>query len=273
MVRTSVWLALLAGCSVTCAVVPALEAQQTRPAFEVASIKRLSGPPRGITAIPFGSGPRPGGILDLRNTTVARLIMYAYDVANYQVDGGPEWSRVDRFDVSGRAGGEVPVATLRLMVQSLLADRFGLRVHEIQRDMPVYAMVLARADQLGPNLKKNDDDCKTKVEMPNVPDSSPSAIRSSGCGPLSSMLASASAQMNAPVVDKTGLTGNYQLSYYYDGQGTFFGEPGGAPIPTRDPSLPLYQDALREQLGLKLEPSRGLVRVIVVDSVQPPTDN
>lgn len=265
--------ALLAGCLMLCAVVPpAIEAQEPRPAFEVASIKRLSGAPRGITTIPFGSGPRPGGILDLRNTTVARLIMYAYDVANYQVDGGPEWARVDRFDVSGRAGSEVPVATLRLMVQSLLADRFGLRVHEIQRDMPVYAMVLVRADQLGPNLKKNEDDCKTKVEMPNVPDS-PSAIRSSGCGPLSSMLASASAQMNAPVIDKTGLTGNYQVSYYYDGQGTFFGEPGGATIPTRDPSLPLYQDALREQLGLKLEPSRGLVRVIVIDSVQPPTEN
>jgi uncharacterized protein (TIGR03435 family) len=79
--------------------------------------------------------------------------------------------------------------------------------------------------------------------------------------------------MNAPVIDKTGLTGNFQWSYFYDGQGSFFGEPGGAPIPTRDPNLPLYPAALQEQLGLRLESTRGPVKVLVIDSVQPPTEN
>jgi len=105
----------------------------------------------------------------LPNTTVARLIMYAYDLRDFQVDGGPEWLRVDRFDVSGRAGREVPVAMLRLMVQSLLADRFKLAAHEVQREMQVYSLVLARAGELGPGLKRNDDECKSKIETPKAP--------------------------------------------------------------------------------------------------------
>jgi len=273
MTRRRIWLTVLTGCSLL-AVAPGFSAQQSKTSFEVASVKRRVGPVEGVTTFPFSSSPRPGGILDLRNTTVARLIMYAYDVLDSQVEGGPEWVRNDRFDVSGRAGGEVPVATLRLMVQSLLADRFKLTVHEVQREMPVYALVLARADRsLGASLKQTQNECPTDVKRPPPPVASPSAVWSSGCGPIDSFMLSARAQMNAPVVDKTGLTGNFEWSLYWDGQGRFFGEPGDAKIPTRDPNLPLYPGALQEQLGLKLEQSRGLLKVVVIDSVQPPTEN
>src|SRR5688500_7357428 len=152
-------------------------AQEPRPVFEVASIKPRTGAPQGITSLVLPAAPRPG-IFEHGNATVTQLIMYAYDVRDYQIEGGPDWSRIDRFDVAARAGREVPASTLRQMVQSLLAERFKLTLHEVQREMPTYTLVLARADGPGPRLKPNNDECKSKVEMPQLPPESRNAIRS-----------------------------------------------------------------------------------------------
>lgn len=256
-------------------VAPGAGAQEPRPAFEIVSVKPRPGSPERIMPYPISAAPRPGGILQLTNTALSQLIMFAYDLSDSQVVGGPEWLRVDRFDVSARAGREVPTATLRLMMQSLLADRFKLAVQEIQRESPVHTLVLARADKtLGPRLKRNEGDCETKETMPPPPPiESRNAIWTAGCGSMSSFASSATVRMNAPVIDKTGLAGNYQWYLYYDGQGRFHGEPADAVIPTRDPNLPQYAEALQEQLGLKLESSRGPVKVVVIDSVQRPTEN
>ena len=242
-----------------------LTAQQSAPTFEVASVKRAP-PPQPVKRVVQQASP-PGTFN--RTTNVAVLIQFAYDVQDYQVVGGPSWAREDRYDVAARAGRQVPLAELRLMVRSLLAERFKLVTHNEQREMSAYAMVLARADKrFGPGLKKNPDgdECKRLVEQPrNVP---PGAVRAAGCNTMASFAAVASRQMGAPVIDATGLVGLYETSYYYDAAGGFLGR-GIEPTGTAD--LPQYSTALQEQLGLRLEPRRMPIPVLVIDSVQPPT--
>ena len=135
--------------------------------------------------------------------------------------------------------------------------------------MSAYALVLSRADKrFGPGLKKNPDgdECKRLVEQPrNVP---PGAVRAAGCESMANFAAGASRQMGAPVIDATGLVGLFETSYYYDSAGGFLGR-GIEPTGTVD--LPQYSTALQEQLGLRLEPRRMPIPVLVIDSVQPPT--
>ena len=259
MTRLGLLLLLL----IAAAVFP-LTARQAAPTFEVASVKRAP-PPQPVNRVVQQVSP-PGTFN--RTTNVAVLIQFGYDLQDYQVVGGPSWIREDRYDVAARAGREVPLAELRLMVRSLLAERFKLVTHNEQREMSAYALVLSRADKrFGPGLKKNEDGaCKSRVEAPtNVP---PGAVRSAGCDSMASFAALASRQMGAPVIDATGLVGLYETSYYYDAAGGFLGR-GIEPAGTVD--LPQYSTALQEQLGLRLEPRRMPIPVLVIDSVQPPT--
>ena len=242
-----------------------LTARQSAPAFEVASVK-LAPPPQPVNRVVQQVSP-PGTFN--RTTNVAVLIQFGYDLQEYQVVGGPSWLREDRYDVAARAGREVPLAELRLMVRSLLAERFKLVAHSEQREMSAYALVLSRADKrFGPGLKKNPDgdECKRLVEQPrNVP---AGAVRAAGCQLMANFAAGASRQMGAPVIDATGLVGLFEMSYYYDAAGGFLGR-GIEPVGTVD--LPQYSTALQEQLGLRLEPRRMPIPVLVIDSVERPT--
>jgi uncharacterized protein (TIGR03435 family) len=241
-------------------VIVTLDAQTPKPTFEVASVKpNLSG------SWGFNVSPRPG-FYSATNVPVAVLIQFAYDLQDYQLVGGPGWALTARFDIAARPGREVPTMEQRLMMQSLLEDRFKLVMHTEQREMPVFALVLARSDgRLGPNLRRMPDDC-VKVKT-----------GANGCGPISVVVNSASRQLRAPVIDKTGLTGLFNFSLHYSSDGT--GPPFLPPIPSSpdrpadDPNAPSYTAALQEQLGLKLESSRGPVDVLVIDSVQQPTEN
>jgi uncharacterized protein (TIGR03435 family) len=241
----------------------ALQTQPTspsRPAFEVASVKRRI-EPGGILTQP--QGPRPGGAFGMVNVPVVRLVMYAYDLRDYQVLGGPGWMRTDRFDILAAAGREASPAEMRLMVQRLLEERFRLVAHTERRDMPLYGLARTRPDgPLGPHLKKNDDSCRTLVERPaSVP---PGAVTTTGCGPMAVLANSASGVMRAPVIDRTGLAGNFEYAFYFQNQSV-----DAAP----NVNIPHYTTALEEALGLKLESARGPVDVLVVDSVQQPTEN
>ena len=113
---------LLAACILVAG--PSVYSQTSKPTFEVASVKRrLEPPPRGT--LESARQPR-GGLFRRIDSTVAPLIQYAYAVRDLQLVGGPDWIRKDRFDVIAKAAGEVPTAQMRLMVQSLLEERFGL---------------------------------------------------------------------------------------------------------------------------------------------------
>src|SRR5918994_7718629 len=109
---------LVTGAIVLAAAIAITPAQTRRPTFEVLSIKPRTEP----AALTGPQGARPGGVFEMVNVPVVRLILFAYDLLDYQVVEGPGWVRTERFDVSARAGSAVPVADIRVMLQSALAD-------------------------------------------------------------------------------------------------------------------------------------------------------
>jgi uncharacterized protein (TIGR03435 family) len=255
-----------------CGVV-AVGAQTAKPTFEVASVKRnLSG------SSSWGIRPQAGGVFNATNISVAAFVRFAYSIQDYQLVGGPDWVQRDRFDIAARAGRDVPTTELRPMVQALLEDRFKLVVHNEQREMPSFALVLARSDgRVGPGLQKLTDGCaKSNAQSKGPSDAPPGAVRSSGCGQIAVVVNMASREVGAPVIDKTGLIGMWDVFLYYSPDGA---RPFGGPLflspdrPAPDPNLPSFFTALQEQLGLKLERQQGLVDVLVIDSVQQPTEN
>jgi uncharacterized protein (TIGR03435 family) len=248
--------------AVVLAAIAVTRAQTPRPTFEVLSIK-----PRTEPAVLAGpQGARPGGVFEMVNVPLVRLILFAYDLRDYQVVEGPGWARTERFDVSARAGSAVPVADIRVMLQSALADRFMLHIRREPRQMTGYALVVARADgRLGSNLKKSDDNCKRMLRRPdNLP---PKAVSMVGCSAMTDFARSATTMMGAPVVDRTGLTELYEfLMVYSSAPAGPFSDAGAD-----DSQYPIYMTALQEQLGLKLEASRETVDVLVIESAERPT--
>src|SRR4051794_22553093 len=129
--------------------------------FEVASVKPNKS---GAQNVRFGI--QQGGRFVATNTTVRQLILFAYQLQNFQIVGAPDWSRDDRFDVNAKAEGDVPpspfgvAGPMQMMVRALLADRFRFTAHMDTREMPIYALVVARADgRLGPQLTRSTSDC------------------------------------------------------------------------------------------------------------------
>jgi uncharacterized protein (TIGR03435 family) len=255
--------------------------------FDVASVKPSTGAidePRRFTVTPTGS-------LTATNVTARALIRYAYDVQDFQLAGGPSWLSDDRFDVIAKAPEGTPPDRIRLMLRSMLIERFKLRVHDETRDAPLYALVVARKDgALGPELRRSQADCiATVAPIQGPPDP---AARCNYLGPTpGAELASGRARMairgitmdgltrllmpvlRRGVIDRTGLTG------YFDGDFDVAAEFGPPPPPpgVRDPldrpSLPSLFSVFPEQLGLRLEATRGPVAVVVIDALERPTGN
>ena len=236
---------------------------------------------------------------------VRQLIVQSYGIQPNQLIGGPDWIASDRWDIQVRADGPVTPPQMNLIMQQMLADRFKLVTHRETRELPIFELKLARNDgKPGPELKPAAVDCGrgrpggpppqggTAVGRGDAPGrGGPAPL--GGCrmlmtmgrveamgqslGALTTFL---SQQMQRLVVDKTGLTGSFDLvlSWTPDGfkpgvaQNLPPGPPGSA-LPPIDPDGPPLVTALQEQLGLKLEPSRGPVEVLVIDSVQQPTEN
>jgi len=256
--------------AVLCALTLAGAAQQpSAPRFEVASIKLWQRPTTSSPGVYRGVPAPPGSGIFNRSTTLAGLIAEAYDVQDFQLSGGEDWLRTERYDVAARAGRDVSEAELGEMVKGLLADRFKLRVRTETRELPILELRLARSDgQVGSNLHN----C-SQERVPETPFRAPTngTVSVSDCADGGSRLATmASRQLKTFVVDKTGLTGQWWYAVFY----------GGAPIPGVDlsqervnPDLPSFEGALREQLGLRLERTRGSVPFIVIESAERPTTN
>lgn len=253
-------------------------AQPSKPAFEVASIRKRVDTQPGPSMVVRGA-PAPQSALFTRSgTSVASLVQFAFDLQLYQLAGGPDWIRTERFDISARSA-DVPTAPqLRLMVQSLLEDRFRLTAHREQRQMPIYSLVLAREDgRLGPGLRKSAaEDCMAPNTVPRPSNVPSGASTVTGCGSMSAFALGAARNVAAPVVDKTGLTGSWDYGYYFADDGSQLVALGLPRTPERlavDPAAPAFGTALEEQLGLRLRATRGPVEVLVIDSVQQPTEN
>lgn len=269
-----------------------ISGQAPKPTFDVASVKvqrEALGPSNLGTAIPR---VRARGVFSGTHATVESLVRFAYGLQTFQVIGGPDWIRRDGFDVDARAGFDAPAAQIRLMVQSLLEDRFKLIAHTEQRDVRYLALVLARTNgQPGPYLRRLDDGAcygrsVGEVYREELPDRAlPSARNRLGGAcvelrDLAERLSSLSWLSGTVVIDRTGLGGKW----VYDAPYRPLPVPPpvsprlGAPLPVdpgsaTEPGLPSFTVALEEYLGLKLESAQGPVDVLVIESVQQPTEN
>ena len=248
--------------------------QSSRPRFEVASIRLWRPPTTPVTGVVVRA-PAGSGIFN-RATSVAGLITEAYEVQDFQLSGGEDWVRAERYDVAARAGREVSPAELRDMVKALLADRFKLRVRTETREMPILELRRARSDgRVGSNLHdcSNPND-KEGISTDEKPFRAPrnGTVATSPCGNgVQSLAGIATRQLQTIVVDRTGLTGQWRFDVYY---GAEIRIPGvDTSKETVNPDLPSFEGALREQLGLRLERTRGPVPVIVIESVERPTPN
>jgi uncharacterized protein (TIGR03435 family) len=276
-------------------------ATNSRPTFEAASVKaNKSGP--GPIQIAF----QPGGRFRATNVTLKMLIGAAYGtpqpLPDFQLEGGPKWMESDRFDVIAKAAGDPapgpngPPPDMFLMIQSMLEERFHLAVHFETKDMPIYALVLARSDgKLGPRMTLSTTDCAALMASmrarggpppPPAPGERPPCGARMFPGNLSAgamtmtQVVNGLARMpglNRTVVDRTGLTGAYDFDLTFTPdqmpQGRGDPPPGAPPLPAIDPNGPSLFTALQEQLGLKLEPTRASVNVLVIERAEQPTDD
>ena len=269
-----------------CTMAAGAAAQQPRPAFEVASVRPQTKP---ATFAEIAGWPRvrPGGRLVGSHATLEWLITYAYRLRAFQVIDGPDWIREGYFELNAKAAAEVPEDQLRLMLQSLLEDRFKLVAHTEQREMRYQALVLARADgQPGPGLRRLDEGaCRGKTVAEVFNESFPAAAAAArnriagACLELREIAELVGVQLDTLVIDKTGLRGQWVFLAPYSGQPpTRVSARLGAPVPSDpgsagDPGAPPYAVALEEQLGLKLASATGPVDVLVIHSVQQPSEN
>ena len=285
MTRQSAGLAALA-MGLVFAATGALRAQAPAPpaAFDVSSVKpNKEGGPSSVRVT-------PGGMLSVTNNNLRNIIRNAWNITNDQIVGGPEWLDSERFDITAKASAPFKQDEARVMLQALLGERFGLKTHTETRELSVYLLVLARKDgALGPQMKKADIDCaalfasvtaggKMPERLPNGNLPCGISVRGNGGQGLVTGNGVAMEQLarnlvggvGRIVVDKTGLAGYYDLNLTFaqDSLPTAPGAPATAPTDTAAPSL---FTAMQEQLGLKLEPGRAPIQVLVIDRAERPT--
>ncbi len=269
----------------------------TKPSFEVASIKPNTSAEMGMSVM-----NQPGGRFVANGITLRLLMSFAYRVRDYQIIGGPDWIASNRWNIEARAEeGTVPPRIgpidpnvpdpIALMVQSLLEDRFQLKFRRETRELPAYELTVAKG---GAKVKLSEDQGPFVPPKPGDPPPPPfrpggpmqrGSIRM-GMGNLetnaidfATFVQTLSQQLGRTVIDKTGLKGLYDIKLQWTpemGQG--IGPvgalpPGVNPPPPPDPSGPSIFTAIQEQLGLKLESTKGPVEVLVIDSVQKPAED
>jgi uncharacterized protein (TIGR03435 family) len=233
----------------------------TRPSFEVATVKpsaRLS--PSVLN--------KAGSRLVATAVPLRTLIMEAYRVRDFQILGGPNWINDDQWDIEAKAPSDVLftwtesenpylAGPLARMLQTLIEDRFQLKLHREAKQLSVYELTVARG---GPKLRRSADQIKTRVSETKL-----------GAGfvdvpgqPFRNFVYFLGRQLDRPLIDKTGLQGLYDVTLRWTPEPTEASRPS---------DLPTLFTAVQEQLGLKLESSKGPVDMFVIDSVQRPSEN
>ena len=307
------------------AIIVVLNAQDSPPVPYVASVKKNAGG--------FGAQMRIApGTISANGVPVRLLMRQAFgQLQDFQLVGGPPWINSDRFDIEAKieGGGPISPQVIQSVLRQILEERFALKTHRETRELPIYALVLARGDgRLGPNLTPSSPECTTLLTSRGrgpapdgrggpapdgrgqfaigrggpPPDGRGGPGRAGGPGPfdfdappvcgqrgggfgrlraggttMEQFAAMISGTAQRVVIDKTGLTGYYDMALTYTPTGDQLPQgapPPGAPAPPPiDPDGPTFFTAIQEQLGLKLDNQRGPVEVVVVDSIQQPTEN
>jgi len=258
---------------------------ETRPKFEVASIKPAAPDARGMFV-----RMNPGGRVDITNMTLRELIILAWQIQPNQLSGGPPWLASARFDISAKSETPPKQGEFPLMLQSLLEERFQLQIHRETKELPLYALVLARKDgKLGPGLKETTaSSCTQPDPTKPLPPPDPSKPPPRYCGnmmmqarqltaigsPIDRLVQPLSRMVARTVVDKTGLTGKYDITLEWgQDEAPAVQTTSDSPLPPADVQGPTIFTALQEQLGLKLDSRKGPVEVIVIDRAEKPSEN
>jgi uncharacterized protein (TIGR03435 family) len=277
-------------------------------AFEVASVKMLKPGSRGRAptfALDNGdgfrtdSGENPHGRLSV-SWILPVYISFAYklsltpDQRHAMLARLPKWVDTDFFEIDAKAAGNPTKDQMRLMMQSLLAERFHLAVHYETPEMPVYALTLIKPGTWGPKLIRHADGPSCDVPGPQdpatgMPDAG-SDVFPARCGGQSRVPGkngrfvegSRNATMDVlagflartvgrPVVDQTGITDRVDYRVEWTLESKVPGIPGPEVEP--DPNPLTFMDAVREQLGLKLRSTKAPVRTLVIDRIERPSEN
>jgi uncharacterized protein (TIGR03435 family) len=240
----------------------------------------------------------PGGRFTATNLSLEFLIRFGDErsprsrgLEPFEVAGGPSWIRSDRFDINATAGREVSLTEFRLMLQSLLADRFKLKAHYETRQGSVYRMTLLQREKLGPQLRPSPGECTGLADplrgitpgraepcgyfgpSPTVPIGSDKAYQAMRGLTMEDLALRLYPYLGRRVIDATGLAG------YFDGEFEFTAEivmpppPPGLPNPYDGRVLPSIFSVLPQQLGLRLQSERGPVEILVIDYAEHPTEN
>jgi bla regulator protein BlaR1 len=280
-----------------------------KKSFEVASIRPSE--PGTFTAPNFGLSDTDSYIPNADSLTadfpVSVYINFAYKMIPSQEQEHvtyatlPKWTTTEAFTIHAKAAAPATKDQMRLMMQSLLAERFGLKVHFEIQEMPVLAMMLIKPGKLGPTLwpADNKHPCDAPLPPPEVmakdlktpgrngvPDGFPFdcdfmlmprpgnqmllGSRNASMAMTAEALSSVSS-LGRPIVDETGLTGRYDLALQWASEAN--GAPPGGASTTEQPVGPEFINAMKEQLGIKLEPKRAPVQVLVIDHIETPSAN
>jgi bla regulator protein blaR1 len=225
---------------------------QGQPTFEVATVKPTAVDRRSV----FLSNGRLTG-----STSLIGYIRFAYGVEGYQILGGPSWASSQSYDIVAKAEDRASNAQLKLMLQTLLADRFQLKLHHEMKDLPVYSIVIAKG---GPRLKKS----AAGTEYTRRFGGGHFAATKESLAHLANWL---SIQVGDTVLDMTGLTEDYDITLDW-------GPTGGQPaIPDgvlgAQSNGFVLSGAMEDQLGLKLEPKKLPTNLLVIDHAEKPSEN
>jgi uncharacterized protein (TIGR03435 family) len=233
----------------------------------------------------------PGGRINLTNMTLKGMIGFAWDVQAFQISGSLSWLDSVRYDVTAKPDRNPKPGEIPAMVQALLADRFQLAVHRGTQELPIYALVLARKDgKLGPGLTVSKEGSCTPFDtsrpqqrpQPGTAprrtcgNSSVNPSRLSAIGiPIVNLVPMLEMVLERTVVDRTGLTGNFDVGMeWIPNETQAMRWPSDLPKPPQsDIAGPSLFAAIQEQLGLKLESAKGPVEVVVIDHAEKPSDN
>jgi uncharacterized protein (TIGR03435 family) len=272
--------------------------------FDVASVKQNKSTDPPTTNVLLGPGDiysPNGGLLSATNYPLTSYIQFAYKLPANQMlsllPQLPKWATTERFDIQARAQGNPTKNQMRLMMQALLADRFKLAIHTESRQLAVFALVLVKPGKFGPQLRPHFDEppCASQLVVGSgdtIAGGYPSAcggiipIEPSKDGDmrlaarnvtleLTASTLTAYEKLNRPVLDRTGLSGTFDFFFEYaldlspEASGAAANGPNGASAA----SGPTFLEALRDQLGLKLDSQTGPVDVVVIDHIEEPSEN
>jgi len=249
---------------------PAVVSTAQLPNFEVASIR-----PNKSGEANWTWGLKPGGRFTGENMPVKGMILAAFRLKRFEVSGAPAWTDSERYDIIAKADNNASFNEAMFMLQGLLADRFKLQYHRTEKETSVFALLPARG---GPSVTATKPGSCVPPNYDKKAQGAPQGdlkfcgwrvrggeIEGTGVS-MSEFADTLSAQMDRPVIDRTGIRGNVDVHLAWTPDGDTADTNG-------DPIGPSLFTAIEQQMGLRLESSKGLVKMLVIDHIDRPSEN